>query len=30
MALVRGDIKSMFNYADHPEKEEKSPNKKKE
>lgn len=22
MALIRGDLKSMFNYADHPEEEE--------
>lgn len=29
MALVRGDIKSMFQYADHPEKDEKSADEKK-
>ena len=33
MALIRGDIKSMFKYADHPEEEEdksKDEEKKKE
>merc|ERR1711953_1187952 len=28
MALIRGDIKSMFNYADHPEEEEAEEDKK--
>lgn len=28
MALIRGDIKSMFNYADHPEEEEETEEKK--
>ena len=28
MALVRGDIKSMLKYADHPEEEEETDKKK--
>merc|ERR1711897_113429 len=28
MALIRGDIKSMFSYADHPEEDEAEEDKK--
>jgi hypothetical protein len=29
MALVRGDIKSMFSYEDHPQKEETTADQQK-